>query len=1122
MGGKQKPVFEAKAGSRTYRMSKTTDLFTMQMESYRSKARQNAMSVATAYKRKADKVRPVNSSAPDRTVMGGIMEWREVALRRQKASIRGLPLGPYDHFLEPRYTKLARGARLKPERLERMIVGDIQPREREIFEAMLFNREEALAWEFSEMGRVSRDVTPPLKIKTVPHEAWQVPNFPVPRALREEVINMLRERLARGTLEYCESPYRNPWFLVSKKEHKKYRLINAAMNINRVTIRDANLPPCADEFSEEFAGCKVMSLVDFFSGYDQLELDVESRNLTAFATPLGLLRQTTVPMGGTNSVAQFVRTITKILERHIPHHALPFLDDITVKGPQTMYNGEESLPGVRRYILEHIVWLDGVLADLERAGCTISGAKSHFCKDEIVVVGYRCNGKGRYPEESKVAKIIYWRDCEDVTSARAFLGVVVYYRIWVEDFAIKAEPIFRLLRVNVPFVWGIEQIAAMKTLKHAITTAPALVQLDYSEGAGLIILAVDGCKNGWGCGLMQLDVQGRRHPCRFESGIWSRAEQKYDSGKLECRALLHALKKCRVYLYGVRFTVETDANTLVAQLNRAATDLPGALMTRWLAWIQLWDFDVRHVPGKKNSLADGLSRRPPDGERPDEPTEDIEEFIDCELSTLEYTASPVEMEVDLPLENSYSEESQKIAKWLVTLRRPEEMNTKEFKRFKRQALKFLVRNRQLFRRQSKNVPMRRVIDNENTQREIIKSLHDRSGHRGREGTYQRVSNRYWWPGLWDQISWHVKSCLRCQGRQSGQEEEAMHPTWESTLWQRVTVDITFMPTTRLGFRYLATAREYVSGWVEARALRKKDAKSVAKFLYEDVICRWGVFGQLSVDGGGENADITAALAELYNIKRVVASAYHPQGQGLIERGHKPIVDALAKMDGLWLDNLHTVLWADRTTVKRPTGMTPARVICGYEHVLPIELCIPTWQTLPWQTVRTTAELLALRAKQFDRRDADVKEAVARTRRLRVTNKEYFDDTHRIRQDGFKVGDMVMLHDTQLKQDYSSSRKLDPKWLGPFRVRESHPHKGWHLIEDLDGTPFRDQTPGNRLKKFYQRQVSEVRQEDRLDQSGGTMLQEMTAEPESEEDVIQKSTCIATPRSSRSTRSRKIV
>jgi len=72
-----------------------------------------------------------------------------------------------------------------------------------------------------------------------------------------------------------------------------------------------------------------------------------------------------------------------------------------------MYNREESLLGVRRYILEYIIWLDGVLTDLERAGYIILGVKSHFYKDEIVVVGYRCNGKGQYLKELKVAKIIY-------------------------------------------------------------------------------------------------------------------------------------------------------------------------------------------------------------------------------------------------------------------------------------------------------------------------------------------------------------------------------------------------------------------------------------------------------------------------------------------------------------------------------------------------------------------------------------------------------------------------------------------------------------------------------------------------------------------------------------------
>ena len=92
-------------------------------------------------------------------------------------------------------------------------------------------------------------------------------------------------------------------------------------------------------------------------------------------------------------MAQFVRTITKILERHISHHTLPFLDNITVKGLQTIYNKEESFPGVRRYILEHIMWLNKVLTDLKQAKYTISGIKSHFCKDKIIIINYCCNSK---------------------------------------------------------------------------------------------------------------------------------------------------------------------------------------------------------------------------------------------------------------------------------------------------------------------------------------------------------------------------------------------------------------------------------------------------------------------------------------------------------------------------------------------------------------------------------------------------------------------------------------------------------------------------------------------------------------------------------------------------------
>jgi hypothetical protein len=68
-------------------------------------------------------------------------------------------------------------------------------------------------------------------------------------------------------LERSYRLYRNPWFLVEKKD-KKHRLINLVTNINVVTVRDVILPPNIDEFSEHVARRLVCILLDFLSGYD--------------------------------------------------------------------------------------------------------------------------------------------------------------------------------------------------------------------------------------------------------------------------------------------------------------------------------------------------------------------------------------------------------------------------------------------------------------------------------------------------------------------------------------------------------------------------------------------------------------------------------------------------------------------------------------------------------------------------------------------------------------------------------------------------------------------------------------------------------------------------------------
>ena len=196
----------------------------------------------------------------------------------------------------------------------------------------------------------------------------------------------------------------------------------------------------------------------------------------------------------------------------------------------------------------------------------------------------------------------------------------------------------------------------------------------------------------------------------------------------------------RSWLYGVHFILETDINVLAAQLNRSGTDLPGALITRWLAWIRFFDFEVRHIPGTKHTAADGLSRRPrtASDDIDEENAEDIDDFIDAQLNSIR--VFPID--VDPVLEGEYSEQSWKIAQYLATLQRPSDMDRKEFRSFQQRALKYQVIHRQLFRRASKNVSVRRVIDSEEDRRHILQEMYNESGHRGREGTYRRIADRY--------------------------------------------------------------------------------------------------------------------------------------------------------------------------------------------------------------------------------------------------------------------------------------------------------------------------------------------------------------------------------------------
>jgi hypothetical protein len=133
---------------------------------------------------------------------------------------------------------------------------------------------------------------------------------------------------------------------------------------------------------------------------------------------------------------------------------------------------------------------------------------------------------------------------------------------------------------------------------------------------------------------------------------------------------------------------------------------------------------------------------------------------------------------------------------------------------------------------------------------------------------------------------------------------------------------------------------------------------------EEVFCRYGCVGQVIADHGELDSDNAREFFAKHGVRLTLTTAYNPETNGNIERGHSPIMKALVKAcDGKvkdWPRKLPYVLWADRTTHSSLTGYMPAKLMTGQTPVMPTETTITTWAVLPWREEMNREELLAIR------------------------------------------------------------------------------------------------------------------------------------------------------------------
>ncbi|GJY01171.1 reverse transcriptase domain-containing protein [Tanacetum coccineum] len=349
--------------------------------------------------------------------------------------------------------------------------------------------------------------------------------------------------------------------------------------------------------------------------------------------------------------------------------------------------------------------------------------------------------------------------------------------------------------------------------------------------------------------------------------------------------------------------------------------------------------------------------------------------------------------------------------------------------------------------------------------DILKACHSgpTGGHYGANYTARKVfDSGFYWPTIYKDAHDFVTRCDICQrqGKITQRDEMPQNSIQVCEIFDIWGID--FMgpfPSSR-GNKYILVAVDYLSKWVEAKALPTNDARVVCKFL-KTLFSRFGAPRAIISDRGTHfcNDQFSKVMLK-YGVTHRLSTAYHPQTSGQVEvsnRGLKRILErTVGENRASWSDKLDDALWAFRTAYKTPIGCTPYKLVYGKACHLPIELEHKAYWALKHTNfdVQTAGdhrkvqlnELNELRDQAYEN-SLIYKEKTKRIHDAKIKNRV------------FNVGDRVLLFNSRLK---IFSGKLKSRWSGPFTIVQVFPYGTVELSQN-SGPNFK--VNGHRIKHY---------------------------------------------------------
>ena len=358
-----------------------------------------------------------------------------------------------------------------------------------------------------------------------------------------------------------------------------------------------------------------------------------------------------------------------------------------------------------------------------------------------------------------------------------------------------------------------------------------------------------------------------------------------------------------------------------------------------------------------------------------------------------------------------------------------------------------------------------VIQN-NLKSVILKEYHDNMGHRGIINTFHCIRQNYFWINMYNDCHHYVQTCTTCmQHKHVNKKDRApltpiTPPNRPGAHW--FTDIIGPVRTTKHGNSYILTCVDAFSKWVEIIPLRNITAHTVARAIFEHIICTFGCFETISSDQGRQyTSAVFNYLTRLTNSKHILAASGHHAAVGQVEKENQSIERILAKYINFekddWDEMLPMTKLAINISITESTGLSPYLINFGREPRIALDIALKKSDKIQ-RNMEDEIEELIEKVNYIDKIGKDNLED------SKIKMKRFYDK--KSTAVNYKVGQLVWLYIAIMPM----AAKFTTRWHGPYRVIGKKGEVNFKLRRVADGVILPLAVHLDRLQPFYERHI----------------------------------------------------